>query len=90
MEDFVQCNTMFNTDNNKIGTSRRHLCSTLKDHVNCYTFEISFYGYKMKESDVIIPYTEESCILQCDLTLSLNNSIDHLPFPVGSSFSLLP
>lgn len=54
---------MFNADVNKIGTARRHLCSTLSPKVNSYSFEVSMYGYKLKDSNLIIPYTEKSCIL---------------------------
>lgn len=56
-------NTMFNSDNNKVGTARRYLCTNLSNKVNVYTFEVSIFGYKLKDSNVIIPYTEESCIL---------------------------
>ncbi|XP_060516211.1 cytosolic carboxypeptidase 6 [Cylas formicarius] len=59
-DDYVPENTMFNSDSNKIGTSRRFFCSLLSDRVNCYTFEVSIFGYKLKGSEVVIPYTEES------------------------------
>lgn len=62
-DDYCSDNMMFNSDNSKNGTARRYLCSVLSDSVNCYTFEVSVYGYKMRGSNVIIPYTEESCIL---------------------------
>ncbi|XP_019764903.2 cytosolic carboxypeptidase 6 [Dendroctonus ponderosae] len=59
-DDYAAGNTMFNSDATKAGTARRYLCSLLSDKVNCYSFEISIYGYKLKGSDTIIPYTEES------------------------------
>ncbi|KAL1493057.1 hypothetical protein ABEB36_011196 [Hypothenemus hampei] len=59
-DDYAASNTMFNSDNNKIGTARRFLCSLLSDKVNCYSFEVSIFGYKLKNNEVIIPYTEES------------------------------
>ncbi|KAJ8923551.1 hypothetical protein NQ315_010129 [Exocentrus adspersus] len=59
-DDYIAENTMFNSDNNKIGTARRYLCSLLNDKVNCYTFEVSIFGYKLKGSEITIPYTEES------------------------------
>lgn len=62
-DDYVPANAMFNNDISKVGTARRHLCSILSDHVNSYTFEVSIFGYQLKNSDITIPYTEESCIL---------------------------
>ncbi|XP_066152852.1 cytosolic carboxypeptidase 6-like isoform X1 [Euwallacea fornicatus] len=59
-DDYAPNNTMFNSDNSKIGTARRCLCSLLSEKVNCYSFEVSIFGYKLKGSDVTIPYTEES------------------------------
>ncbi|XP_030756614.1 cytosolic carboxypeptidase 6-like isoform X2 [Sitophilus oryzae] len=59
-DDYIASNTMFNSDNTKIGTSRRYLCSLLSDKVNCYTFEVSIFGYKLKGNDAIVPYTEDS------------------------------
>ncbi|XP_025833331.1 cytosolic carboxypeptidase 6 [Agrilus planipennis] len=61
-DDYMSSNTMFNSDINKIGTSRRFLCSVLSERVNCYTFEVSVYGYSLKGSDITIPYTEESYV----------------------------
>lgn len=62
-DDYDSNNTMFNSDVSKIGTARRYLCSILSPKVNCYSLEVSMYGYKLKESNLIIPYTEKSCIL---------------------------
>lgn len=62
-DDYIANNTMFNADVNKNGTARRYLCTVLSNQVNCYTFEVSLFGYKLNDSEVIIPYTEDSCIL---------------------------
>ncbi|CAH1378101.1 hypothetical protein MTP99_019477 [Tenebrio molitor] len=59
-DDYLSENAMFNADPKKVGTARRYLCQLLSDRVNCYTFEVSFFGYKLKGSDVTIPYTEDS------------------------------
>ncbi|CAG9760170.1 unnamed protein product [Ceutorhynchus assimilis] len=59
-DDYVPANTMFNSDSSKVGTSRRFLCSLLNEKTNCYTFEVSIFGYKLKGSDILIPYSEES------------------------------
>nr|CAI5867766.1 unnamed protein product [Callosobruchus analis] len=59
-DDYAQSNTMFNSDVNKSGSARRFLCSILSDKVNCYSFEVSIFGYKLKGSEITIPYTEES------------------------------
>lgn len=63
-DDYSQANAMFNSDINKTGTARKYLCSLLGDNVNCYSFHISFYGYNIKDTELTIPYTEESCILK--------------------------
>lgn len=65
-DDYAQTNSMFNADTSKAGTARRHLCAVLNDSVNCYSFEISVYGYHVKGSDLTVPYTEESCILSLE------------------------
>nr|XP_022914708.1 cytosolic carboxypeptidase 6 [Onthophagus taurus] len=59
-DDYVKENTMFNSDQHKLGTARRYLCAVLNNNVNCYTFEVSLFGYKLEGSNVIIPYTEEN------------------------------
>lgn len=43
----------------------RYFYSELKDATNCYTLEVSFYGYKKEKEDAYNykVYTEESCIL---------------------------
>ncbi|KAL3289386.1 hypothetical protein HHI36_022816 [Cryptolaemus montrouzieri] len=66
--DYAKENTMFNADTLKNGTARRYLCCALSSKVNSYTLEVSFHGYKLKESDFIIPYTEES-YKRCGLSL---------------------
>ncbi|CAG9855261.1 unnamed protein product [Phyllotreta striolata] len=60
LDDYVPENTMFNSDISKVGTARRYLCSILNDKVNCYTFEVSIYGYTTKGSEIILPYTEDN------------------------------
>ncbi|XP_063220353.1 cytosolic carboxypeptidase 6 [Bacillus rossius redtenbacheri] len=59
-EDYVTANTMYNRDPAKAGTARRHFCNTLSKSVNCYTLEISFYGYKRPNGSEFLTYTEES------------------------------
>ncbi|XP_076245217.1 cytosolic carboxypeptidase 6 [Calliopsis andreniformis] len=58
-EDYEIGNTMYNQDSHKAGTARRYLCSFLKEHVNCYSIEVSMYGYNRKTTPGIFPYTEE-------------------------------
>ncbi|XP_046745556.1 cytosolic carboxypeptidase 6 [Diprion similis] len=58
-EDYEASNTMYNQDPSKSGTARRYLCSILSDRVNCYTIQVSMYGYCRKGSPGILPYTEE-------------------------------
>lgn len=74
-DDYSSDNMMFNSDSHKYGTARRYMCSVLSDSVNCYTFEVSVYGYKTRGSNIIIPYTEESCILKKLLIFFLYNLI---------------
>lgn len=64
VEDYEIGNTMYNQDPHKAGTARRYLCSILKEHVNCYSIEVSMYGYNRKAIPGIFPYTEEGCILR--------------------------
>ncbi|KAB0801265.1 hypothetical protein PPYR_05619 [Photinus pyralis] len=59
-DDYAHSNAMFNSDVNKIGTARRFFCSTLSNKVNCYTFQVSIYGYHAHGSELCIPYNEES------------------------------
>ncbi|XP_015599714.1 cytosolic carboxypeptidase 6 isoform X2 [Cephus cinctus] len=58
-EDYDPSSTMYNQDSQKAGTARRYLCSILSEHVNCYTIQVSMYGYCRKGTSVILPYTEE-------------------------------
>lgn len=62
-DDYSMPNTFFNADIHRIGTTRRYFCSMLSDKVNCYSFDISFYGYEKKGSGSTMVYTEDSCIL---------------------------
>lgn len=62
---------MFNADVNKLGTSRRYLCSILSSKVNCYSFHVSVFGYQVKGSEATIPYTEDSCILNNNIFLGI-------------------
>ncbi|XP_050529573.1 cytosolic carboxypeptidase 6-like isoform X2 [Daktulosphaira vitifoliae] len=61
--------TMCNRDSRKLGTSRRFLCQTLNDKVNCYTLFVSHYGYRISPK-TIIPFNEEmfytigTCVVQ--------------------------
>ncbi|XP_043281391.1 cytosolic carboxypeptidase 6 isoform X2 [Venturia canescens] len=59
-EDYEPGNTMYNQDPHKAGTARRFLCSILGEHVNCYTIQVSMYGYCRKGNPAMLPYTEES------------------------------
>ncbi|XP_068082108.1 cytosolic carboxypeptidase 6 [Anabrus simplex] len=59
-EDYLAANTMYNRDVGKAGTTRRYFCGVLKDSVNCYTLEVSFYGYQRPNSLGIFYYTEEA------------------------------
>lgn len=70
---------MYNQDPRKAGTARRYLCSILNEHVNCYTVHVSMYGYVQKESDKILPYTEESCILLITAPIDARNPKICLP-----------
>lgn len=46
--DFCNENMIFNADDRKQGTARRHLCNRLSDNVNIYTLEVSMNGYYIK------------------------------------------
>ncbi|XP_063980792.1 cytosolic carboxypeptidase 6 isoform X2 [Diachasmimorpha longicaudata] len=59
-EDYDSGNTMYNQDPHKMGTARRYLCSILSEHVNCYTIQVSMYGYCRTGTPELLPYTEES------------------------------
>lgn len=69
-EGYELGNTMYNQDHNKAGTARRYLCSILKEHVNCYSIEVSMYGYNKKGIPGVMPYTEEGCILHDHINYS--------------------
>ncbi|XP_021922718.1 cytosolic carboxypeptidase 6 isoform X2 [Zootermopsis nevadensis] len=59
-EDYSVANTMYNRDSSKAGTTRRYFCTALKDSVNCYTLEVSFFGYQRPNSQGIFQYTEDA------------------------------
>ena len=58
-EDFSPANTIYNADQKKNGSVRRHMTSYLSDEVNTYTIEVSLLGYEDREKRQIIPYTDE-------------------------------
>lgn len=60
-EDFSFSNTSFNKDAMKAGTGRRTLGSCLSEQSNCYTLEVSFFGY-ISSSAAMVPYNEEGYI----------------------------
>ncbi|RZF37316.1 hypothetical protein LSTR_LSTR005648 [Laodelphax striatellus] len=59
-DGYESCNTMYNRDVNKAGSSRRVLCDVLKDSVNCYSLIVSYHGYKHPNVPGVHYYTEES------------------------------
>nr|XP_023029222.1 cytosolic carboxypeptidase 6 [Leptinotarsa decemlineata] len=90
-DDCIPENTMFNSDINKIGTARRYLCSFLSDRVNCYTFEVSIFGYKLKGSEVTLPYTEDS-YMRCGRNLvrtflEYYHNTGAIPVEIGSQIA---
>ncbi|OXA52511.1 Cytosolic carboxypeptidase 6 [Folsomia candida] len=58
-EDYNPSHTMYNRDPNKAGTARRHLCEILRNTVNVYTMEVSYFGYTQALSNAIITYNED-------------------------------
>ncbi|EEB10781.1 conserved hypothetical protein [Pediculus humanus corporis] len=50
VEDYESDNTMYNRDAFKLGPPRRYFNSKLKGGTNCYTIEVSFFGYKKKDA----------------------------------------
>ncbi|CAG0883042.1 unnamed protein product [Cyprideis torosa] len=58
-EDYNPNNCLYNRDIQKQHCARRVLCDKLKDSVNCYSLEVSFYGYQLEGNPTTIPYTEE-------------------------------
>ncbi|KAF6216574.1 hypothetical protein GE061_000917 [Apolygus lucorum] len=57
---YENCHTVFNRDSNKSGSARRVLCDSLKDSVNCYSLNVSFYGYYHSKNEPFKYYTEET------------------------------
>lgn len=39
----------------------RHLCEILRNTVNVYTLEVSFYGYNQPVTNAIVSYNEDGC-----------------------------
>ncbi|CAH1153394.1 unnamed protein product, partial [Phaedon cochleariae] len=90
-DDYIPENTMFNSDINKIGTSRRYLCSILSDRVNCYSFEVSIFGYKLKGTEITVPYTEDS-YMRCGRNLvrtflEYYQNTGAIPIEIGSEIT---
>ncbi|XP_069693736.1 cytosolic carboxypeptidase 6 [Periplaneta americana] len=92
-EDYTAANTMYNRDASKAGTTRRYFCGALKDSVNCYTLEVSFFGYQRPNSPGVFQYTEDA---YCRLGRNIARTfVDYyravgvipatLPAPVSSS-----
>ncbi|XP_065166011.1 cytosolic carboxypeptidase 6 isoform X2 [Atheta coriaria] len=59
-DDFDPRSCMYNSCPSKAGTARRYFCTAFNDKLNAYSYEVSMFGYKLKSSDAVIPYTEES------------------------------
>jgi len=58
-EDFNCSNTIYNADQKKSGSVRRHMTTYLSHEVNTYTIEVSLLGYEDQEKRQIIPYTDD-------------------------------
>uniref|UniRef100_T1JBE5 Peptidase M14 domain-containing protein n=1 Tax=Strigamia maritima TaxID=126957 RepID=T1JBE5_STRMM len=61
-EDFNPGASVYNRDPNKNGTARRFFANTLRDKANCYTLEVSFFGYHPRngsDTSLLVPYTDE-------------------------------
>ena len=58
-EDFNHANTIYNADQKKSGSVRRHMTTYLSHEVNTYTLEVSLLGYEDADKRQIIPYTDE-------------------------------
>ena len=58
-EDFNCSNTIYNADQKKSGSVRRHMTTYLSNEVNTYTIEVSLLGYEDHENRQIIPYTDQ-------------------------------
>ncbi|XP_060844938.1 cytosolic carboxypeptidase 6-like isoform X1 [Rhopalosiphum padi] len=59
IEGYEQAHSICNRDFKKCGTSRRFLCQSLKEKVNCYTLFVSQYGFSVSPK-TMIPFTEDS------------------------------
>lgn len=62
-DDFALDNMMFNADERKSGSLRRYSCDKLSDTVNAYTIEVSMSGFLLKDTQLIVHYNEDGCIL---------------------------
>lgn len=60
-DDWVQEHMMFNADDRKSGSCRRFCCERLNDSVNSYSLEVSMFGYYVKGTSTVAPYTEDGC-----------------------------
>ena len=58
-EDFNSSNTIYNADQKKSGSVRRHMTNYLSHEVNTYTLEVSLLGYEDKDRRQIVPYTDD-------------------------------
>ena len=58
-DDFNSNNTIYNADQKKSGSVRRHMTSYLSHEVNTYTLEVSLLGYEDKDRRQIVPYTDD-------------------------------
>ena len=58
-DDFNCTNTIYNADQKKSGSVRRHMTNYLSHEVNTYTLEVSLLGYEDKDRRQIVPYTDD-------------------------------
>ena len=58
-DDFNCTNTIYNADQKKSGSVRRHMTTYLSHEVNTYTLEVSLLGYEDKDRRQIVPYTDD-------------------------------
>lgn len=60
-DDWAGEHMMFNADERKSGSCRRFCCERLNDSVNSYSLEVSMFGFYLKGSSTVVPYTEDGC-----------------------------
>ena len=58
-DDFNSDNTIYNADQKKSGSLRRHMTSYLSSEVNTYTIEVSLLGYEDPETKQIVSYNDD-------------------------------